>query len=353
MNNEKNVYTNTPSRVRNFQSQVEAETSSLIEPQERSVPHARNQASRSYRRERDPDFGLGIELESIYLRMPEFTQSWHIEVGNLLHRRYELAGFARSTFMKDFSMLRHICKERHPRDVYLQDLEEYVLGATKLSTRAAYIARVKSVWNSLRILGIIPNDFRPDEGLPKTKEPRYTPRPISKEQAIMLMTQAEEPMREWFMFACLAGLRAIEISRIQGNWLEQHAGEYFLRVLGKGNTELLVPLHPKLVQIILSKKTQGRLYTIEANYLSRIACAEMRRLGIFTKKNGSNRSRLSFHSCRHFFATSVLAASNNLITTQRLMRHASPVVTARYADLVNHEERAVIQTLLDDIEWSK
>lgn len=250
-------------------------------------------------------------------------------------------------------MLRSICGDRHPRDVYLQDLEDYIMRAKTQSTRASYIARVKSVWNSLRMLGIIPGDCHPDNGLPKAKEGRHTPRPISREQAELLMTTANEPMREWFMFACLAGLRAIEISRIQGNWLEEHAGEYFLRVWGKGDTELLVPLHPKLIEVIKRKNTQGRLYLIDNNYLSRIANAEMRRLGIMTKKNGSTRSRISFHSCRHFFATSVLAASNNLITTQRLMRHASPAVTARYADLVNHEERKVMSTLLSDIDWDK
>jgi integrase len=229
-------------------------------------------------------------------------------------------------------------------------LEEQVLKGKTQATRETYAARVKSVFNSLRMLGVIPVDHHPEMGLPKIKVSRHTPRPISKDQAIMLMTAAREPMREWFMFACLAGLRAIEISRVQGSWLELHADGYFLRVHGKGDTDLIVPCHPKLVELIQSKNVLGRLYTIDNNYLSRIANKEMRRLGIETK-GYSAKSRLSFHSCRHFFATSVLAASNNLITTQRLMRHASPTVTARYADLVNNEERKLMDHLLEDINW--
>ena len=304
----------------------------------------------SYTREREPQFAEGVEMDLIYLREPEWDQPWHKEVGDLLRRRYEIAGWSRNLFMQDFSMLRVICGDKHPRDVFLQDLEEQVLKGKTQATRETYAARVKSVFNSLRMLGVIPVDHHPEMGLPKIKVSRHTPRPISKDQAIMLMTQAQEPMREWFMFACLAGLRAIEISRVQGSWLEIHADGYFLRVHGKGDTDLIVPCHPKLVELIQSKNVLGRLYTIDNNYLSRIANKEMRRLGIETK-GYSAKSRLSFHSCRHFFATSVLAASNNLITTQRLMRHASPTVTARYADLVNNEERKLMDHLLEDINW--
>jgi integrase len=289
-------------------------------------------------------------MEKIYLREPEWTQPWHEEVGELLRRRYEIAGWARSVFMSDFSMLRAICGEKHPRDIFLQDLEDKVLKGHTQASRETYVARIKSVWNSLRMTGVIPLDCHPEMGLPKVRVARYAPRPISKEQAIMLMTQADEPYREWFMFACLAGLRAIEISRIRGDWLEMHADGYFLRVHGKGDTSLLVPCHDELRKLIQKKNRLGLLYTIENNYLSRLACAEMRRLGIETRKSGTG-SRLSLHSCRHFFATEVLASTQNLITTQRLMRHASPVMTARYAGLVRSEETRAMENLLTDINW--
>jgi integrase len=304
----------------------------------------------SYNKKQIVDFGLEVAMDEIYIRKPEWTQSWHQEVADLLRRRYEIAGWSRNLFMQDFSMLRVICGDKHPKDVFLQDLEEMVLKAKTQGTRETYVARIKSVWNSLRILGIIPSDYHVESGLPKVKMAKTTPRPLSKEQAVMLMTTAKEPMREWFMFACLAGMRAIEISRVRGDWLETHAGTHFLRIHGKGDTDLLIPCHPKLVELIQSKNVLGRLYTIEANYLSRIANAEMRRLGIATRKSGTG-SKLSLHSCRHFFATEVLSATNNLITTQRLMRHASPVMTARYAGLVRGEESKAMQHLLEDIKW--
>jgi integrase len=311
----------------------------------------RGGAPTSYAKERDAVFDEESLMPEIFIRLPEFTQPWHENVGMLLAARYEYAGWSREIYMNDFAILRDICGHKHPSEVFLQDLLVKVLKGKTQASRETYTARIKSLFNTMRMLGIIPLDHHPEEGLPKVKVARHTPRPISREQATMLMMTAREPMREWFMLGCLAGLRAIEMSRIRGDWLEQHNGNYFLRIFGKGDTDLLIPCHSKLVELIQSKNVLGRLYAVEPNYLSRLANLEMRRLGIATRSSGSE-SRLSLHSTRHFFATSVLAASGgNLITTQRLMRHASPVVTARYADLSNGEESRIMSALLSDIDW--
>ena len=286
-----------------------------------------------------------------------FIEPWHEEVGNLLARRYEIAGWSRSIFINDWSMLRSVCGNKHPRDVYLQDLEEKVLKGHTQATRETYVARLRSIFNSLRMLGIIPVDHHPDQGLPKVKVSRATPRPISKDQAVMLMTKSQEPYREWFVFACLAGLRAMEVATIRGDWLEEHPEGMMLRVHGKGKTEKLIPAHPKVVEIIQRHNVLGRLYTVKPHYLSHLACAEMRRLGIVTKLRSvtpDNPSRISFHSCRHFFATMVLAASgNSLVLTSRVLRHQSVNVTMRYADIVNGEEARVVGGLLSDIDWTQ
>jgi hypothetical protein len=35
------------------------------------------------------------------------------------------------------------------------------------------------------------------------------------------------------------------------------------------------------------------------------------------------------------------------------MRHASPVVTMRYAGLINNEQRVAIDLLMDDVNWDE
>jgi len=338
---------------------VSANTHEIVIKAPLDAPHPRSPHSpTAYKLLREPLIVEGMKMSEVFIEGAKGpVESWHEEVGNLLARRYEIAGFSRSIFINDWSLLRGVCGPKHPSQVFLPDLEEKVLKGRTQATRETYVARMRSIFNSLRMLGVIDVQHRPDDGLPKVKVSRATPRPISKDQAVMLMTQAQEPMREWFTFACLAGLRAMEVATIRGDWLEEHPEGYMLRVHGKGKTEKLIPAHPRIVEIIKKHNVLGRLYTVKPHYLSRLACAEMRRLGITTKLRSvtaENPSRISFHSCRHFFATAVLAASgNSLVLTSRVLRHQSVNVTMRYADIVNGEEARVVGGLLSDIDWSK
>lgn len=295
-------------------------------------------------------------IEINYWQVKGSFEPWHEEVGTLLAKRYSIAGWTRSLYINDWQILRDVCGSKHPKDVFLLDLEAKVLQARTQATRQNYVARIQSLFTSLRYLNLIPLEHHPDKGLPKVKVASPSPRPITKEQAIMLMTEAKEPMREWFMFACLAGLRAMEIATIRGDWLELHEQGYMLRVFGKSKTEKLIPAHPKLVEIIQKKNVLGPLYDMKPRYLSIAACKEMRRLGIVTKVrtvSPDNPSRLSLHSCRHFFATQVLAASgNSLVLTSRVMRHSGLAMTLRYADIVNGEEAKVVGGLMSDIDWT-
>jgi len=329
---------------------------SLPKPDPLTLPPKRGEGIRTmYQREREPMFKEMTSVEDIYLRGGEPTQPWHKEVGDLLARRYQLQGWARTLFMQDWSTLKRVCGDKHPSQIFLQDLEDQVLRGNTQGSRESYVGRMRSIFTSLRMLGVIPLDHRPDDGLPRIRVNRASPRPLSREQVLHLISNAQEPIREWFLLASLTGMRAVEISRIEGSWLEDHGGHYLIRIHGKGNTSLLIPAHPQVVELIKSKKTLGRLYHIQPNYLSRKACEEMRRLGVMTKNNNDkNGSRLSFHSFRHFFATEMLQKSGgNLVVTARLMRHASPVVTMRYADLVNDEERKVVDSLFSDIDWEQ
>jgi integrase len=310
--------------------------------------------------------GVSRTASGAYLRVIKGdVEDWHLDVGNALAKRYSLQGWSAGIYQRDWAMLRKLAGTKHPSEITYEDMEEQVLAFIEAgytnSSVDAHINRLRSIFNSLRILKIIPDDYEPEKHLPKMKLKKYTPRPITKEQAMLLMTEAREPYREWFMLACLQGLRAMEVATICGSWLER--GEeledgtqiWNLRVFGKGDTELVIPAHPAIVELIQSKRTLGPLYGIQPHYLSKKVNAEMRRLGVMTKNRNDkgNTSRISFHSCRHYFATAVLAASeNNLILTSRVMRHANPATTMRYAELVNGAEAKVVNSLFQSLDFA-
>lgn len=264
------------------------------------------------------------------------VQPWHALIEAPLWHRYQTQGWASHLFVTDWALLRRACKEKHPAEATQRDLEEAVLRAQSIGTRANYVARFRSIYKNLRLLGLVPADCRPEEGLPKLRRPRSVPRPLTQEQAQLLMTAAAEPFQDWFVLGCLAGLRAIEVSRIQGSWLEHHADGAVLRIHGKGNTDLTIPAHPAVVAVVEKHRTLGRLWLMNPNKVSDLASREMRRLGVPG----------TFHACRHTFATQLLAASGgDLIVVAELMRHASLNTTRGYAQLAQGRKRAVLDQL--------
>jgi len=262
-------------------------------------------------------------------------QPWHVTVEEVLLRRYLANGWSTQLFVNDWALLRRACGIKHPAEVSVRELEDAVLRVGKQGTRANYVARFRSLFNSLRITGVVPASHRPDDDLPKLRRPRSVPRPISKAQAELLITQAEEPFREWFVLGCLAGLRAMEVANIHGSWLEQQGDGAVLRVEGKGGTSLTIPAHPLVQAVVESHHTFGRLYPINPNKVSDYASKEMRRLGV----------NATFHACRHFFGTYLHEQCGDLLVVSELMRHGSLNTTRGYAALNQGRKRDVLTSL--------
>lgn len=263
---------------------------------------------------------------------------WHAPVFAALERWYDTRGFGYRMLVNDFGLLKRACGSKHPCEVTTADLENVVLSAAKASSRATYISRFRTVFEALRTLGIVDEKHRPDDPLPKLRRPRSMPRPITKAQAEYLMNHTSDPVREWFILGCLAGLRAAEVSNLEGAWLEQHSDGPMLRILGKGKTDLTIPAHPKVVEVVESHRTLGRLYRERSTKVSNLAGAAMRAAGINN----------TFHACRHFFATELLDVSGgDLLLVSELMRHSNLNTTRGYAQLKQGRKREVLARVLE------
>jgi integrase/recombinase XerD len=257
------------------------------------------------------------------------------EMEQRLFDRYAARGWSKQVLINDRATLRRVCARTGDPDlVTLEDMESVVMKATSQGSRANYVARIKSIFATLRELELTTNTA--DLKLAKVRKPRGLPRPISEAQAQILLTQAKEPYRSWFVLGCYAGLRAMEISGLTGADLEQGPEGYVLRIRGKGGTDLTIPAHPEVVRVIKEANTLGRLYFLNPNKISSYACKEMKRLGVPMK----------YHSLRHYFATSALKASGgDLLVVRDLLRHQSVATTQVYAQLGEGRTRSVIELL--------
>lgn len=254
------------------------------------------------------------------------------DIGNLLARRYEVRGWSRHLFINDWALLRRVGV--HPADITTHDLERVVLRAKAQGTKANYVWRLRSLMQAMRELGVCDNNAA--EGLPTIRKPKAVPRPLTDAEASLLMHSADEPFRAWFVLGCMAGLRAMEVSGLKGADLEDGPAGWMLRVRGKGGTDLTIPAHEAVVQVIQDQRLLGRLWRLNPNKVSDYACKEMKRLGVEKK----------FHACRHWHATALLAATNgDIVTTARLLRHGTVTTTMGYARLAEDKPRAAIARL--------
>lgn len=257
------------------------------------------------------------------------------ELEQRLFDRYAARGWSKQVLINDRATLRRVCdRTGDPDTVTVEDMEAVVMRASSQGSRANYVARIKSIFATLRDLGLTENSA--DLKLAKVRKPRGLPRPISDAQAQILLTQANEPYRSWFTLGIYAGLRAMEISGLQGSDLEQGPDGYVLRIRGKGGTDLTIPAHPEVIKIIKEANTLGRLWYLTPNKISSYACREMKRVGVPMK----------YHSLRHYFATSALRASGgDLLVVRDLLRHSSVATTQVYAQLGEGRTRSVVDLL--------
>jgi len=255
------------------------------------------------------------------------------EIKAKLLDRYRAQGFGENLFRNDWNLVLRV--GIHPQKATVEDLQQAILRANSQATRANYASRLKSVYKALRKMGLIDN--RPDEDLPDVKKKRGLPHPLTRGEAQLLMTEARMPMRHWFILGCCAGLRAMEVSKLRGLDLEEAEGGYILRVYGKGGTDLAVPVAPIVADLIKSYGTKDRLFSVTPNKLSSRASKEMKRLGIPKK---------TFHSCRHYFATTMLEKSGgDLLAVRDLMRHSSVETTQVYTQLATGRTRSLVNLI--------
>lgn len=250
-----------------------------------------------------------------------------------LKDRYEAQGFSEALFRNDWNLLLRMGV--HPQIATTEDLQRCIMTAKAASTKGNYASRLVSIFKALKKMGLIDND--PITDLVKPRKGRGIPHPITPNEANLIMTEAREPMRDWFIIGCCAGLRAMEVANLRGIDLEKTEEGYILRVAGKGGTDLSIPIAQIVADTILKYNTNGRLWNVTPNRLSKKASLEMKRLGIPKK---------TFHACRHYFATSMLQRSGgDLLAVRDLMRHSSVATTQVYTQLASDRTRSLVNLI--------
>lgn len=175
------------------------------------------------------------------------------------------------------------------------------------------------------------------------------PRVLTKEQAVNLVTAINptDPLylRDKALLELLyaTGMRASEIASLNLNDINFNIG--YLRCIGKGDKERVIPVHRQAIDILqdyvrnlrldLTQKTNCRKLFVSKNgrELSRI---EVWRIVKKAAAKAGLNGKVTPHTLRHCFGTHLLQGGADLRSVQEMLGHADLSTTQIYTH-VNHE----------------
>lgn len=264
-------------------------------------------------------------------------------------------------YLNDVKKLRDFAEASKlaPVDIKHNDLVQFItelydLGLSPRS-QARIISGVKQFYAYLFLEEEINDD--PSELIELPKIGRKLPEVLTIEEIDRMIAAIDPSKNEAIrnsailetLYSC--GLRVSELVNLR--FEDLHFDKGFVRVIGKGNKERLVPVSPSVEEKISEYRTSSRLDTPakpgneKIVFLNRRG-AKLTRVMIFTiiKQTAALAGiskTVSPHTFRHSFATHLLEGGANLRAIQEMLGHESITTTEIYTHLdENYLREAII-----------
>lgn len=244
-----------------------------------------------------------------------------------------------------------------PLQVQHVHIQQYLIWLGKqrssATSQARYLSGIKAFYKFLLLENALDHD--PTELVEAPSTARKLPQVLSTQEIDRMVAAIDlsQPMgnRNKAMVEVLYGC-GLRVSELVGLSLEDlHPNEGFIRVIGKGNKERLVPFAPFTQQVLN--------YYIEHERPHSASSAETHR--IFLNKRGKPLSRvmvflvvkdlaekagiekeISPHTFRHSFATHLVEGGADLRAVQEMLGHESILTTEIYTHLQTDYMRSTL-----------
>ena len=253
-------------------------------------------------------------------------------------------------YMRDVDkLLRYLALEQvDVLDVKLEDLEHFAAFISDLGIGPRSLARilsgVRQFYRFLVVDGYLEVD--PTELLESPKQPDHLPEVLSTAE-VDLLEQAID-LTKWeghrnraiieVLFSC--GLRVSELTNLKLSNL--YVDEQYIRVMGKGAKERLVPISPRALDELnywFADRNEMKIKPGEEDYvfLNRRGHHLTRTMILIMIKRyaleAGIKKTISPHTLRHSFATSLLEGGADLRAIQAMLGHESIGTTEIYTHI--------------------
>jgi integrase/recombinase XerD len=245
-----------------------------------------------------------------------------------------------------------------PADVNLATLREFLRWITELgmstTSQARILSGIKAFYNYLLMEDLITKN--PAELLESPKLKRKLPEVLDVHEIDLMVEQIDHSKPEGMrnkaiietMFSC--GLRVSELVGLK--FADISYTDEFVRVIGKGNKERLIPIGSIALKAIkLYKDTVRSHITAQTGHTDTVFLngrgKGLSRVMIFyiikdlAKRAGIHKN-ISPHTMRHSFATCLVEAGADLRAVQQMLGHESITTTEIYT----HIDRAYLHDVI-------
>lgn len=254
-------------------------------------------------------------------------------------------------YQQDIAKLRDFCESYtlSPEHIQTGHLKQFVAELYDMGLSARSQARIISGWKQFfdfLLLEEVRKDD-PSESLELPKIGRKLPEVLTIEEIDAMLAAIDLSSNEGqrnkaiieTLYSC--GLRVSELVNLR--FEDCFFDEGFIRVIGKGNKERLVPVSPSVIEevTIYTKNDRENVPVKKGNeaivFLNRRG-AQLTRVMIFTIVKrladlAGIKKTISPHTFRHSFATHLIEGGANLRAVQDMLGHESITTTEIYTHL--------------------
>lgn len=272
-----------------------------------------------------------------------------------------LADNSVESYMRDLRQFTQFILSQYdvpPRKVEVQMVEGYMAflcdKGIEASSQARVLSGVKSFFNYLLMTDIIKNS--PTEFIEAPKAKRNLPDVLTTNEIDTIIEsvniQTSKGKRDSAMLELLysCGLRVSELTSLKIGDL--FFGEGYIRVIGKGDKQRIIPVSSTARQKIESylKERISKKNGEDTLFLNNRG-AKLTRVMIYTilknaTVNGGITKKISPHTFRHSFATHLLEGGASIRQVQEMLGHENIITTEIYTHLESERLRQTVETHL-------
>lgn len=287
-------------------------------------------------------------------------QEWIDGFKNYLLLERSLSENTVSAYLRDVAKLHEFSRPTRENwaDLTPEDLVQWIVNLHRESyapkSQARMVSSIKMFFKYLLMEGVVEVNIA--QNLESPKIPRYLPDYLEVEEIDRIINSIDRSTargrRDYIVLECLygLGLRVSELIHLRISDLELADG--FIRVIGKGNKQRLVPLAAKTGTLIADYLREDRhalssqIPADDTVFLNRFG-RHLSRVYVFKLVQKQSelagiKKAVSPHTFRHSFATHLVHGGADLRSVQEMLGHESITTTEIYT----HLDRDYLKSIL-------